>query len=114
MLSAKNKKVLIVDDEVDFGILMTTFFVKKGYQACSATSIYEGMKMLEEQRPDYIFLDNNLPDGLGWGNAKMVIEKYPQTRLILMSALQVPTTSSSLFSILYKPNVVVELEKMFP
>ncbi len=110
----KNKKVLIVDDEKDFGILMTTFFVKKGYEACSATSIYEGMKILEEQRPDYIFLDNNLPDGLGWSNATMVLEKYPDTHLILMSALQVPTTSSTRFSILYKPNIVVELEKMFP
>lgn len=114
MLPVKNKKVLIVDDEVDFGILMTSFFVKRGFEACSATSIYEGMKMLEEYRPDYVFLDNNLPDGLGWGNAKIVLEKYPQTRLILMSALQVPTTSSTLFSILYKPNVVFELEKMFP
>ncbi len=103
-----------MDDEVDFGILMTSFFAKKGYDVYTALSIYDGLRVLEEQRPEYIFFDNNLPDGLGWSNAQLVLDNYPDTRLVLMSALQIPTTSSKNFSILYKPHIVDELQKMFP
>ncbi len=110
----KNNKILIVDDEVDFGIVMSSFFTKKGYNVYTAMSITDGLKILEEQRPEYIFFDNNLPDGLGWSNAQFVLNTYPETRLVLMSALQTPTTSAQNFSILYKPYIVDDLQKMFP
>ncbi len=110
----KTQKVLIIDDEVDFGILMNAFFKKKGYEVYTALSIYEGLRILEEQHPDYIFFDNNLPDGSGWSNAKMVSEKYPDTHLVLMSAMQIPTHFPTHFNIVYKPFIVNELHNMFP
>lgn len=110
----KTKKVLIVDDEADFCMLMNTFFQKKGFTISVATTIHEGLKLLDEVQPDYLFLDNNLPDGLGWSNTQYVLGKYPKTRLVLISALQIPQTSTTSFSIIYKPNIMEGLEKMFP
>ncbi|HPH45847.1 MAG TPA: response regulator, partial [Chryseolinea sp.] len=69
----EEKKILIVDDEKDFGILMKTFFSKKKCKVFLANSIAEGLVMLEKERPDYLFLDNNLPDGLGWGKTEFIL-----------------------------------------
>jgi DNA-binding NtrC family response regulator len=109
----KNKKVLIIDDEVDFGLLMRSFFSKKNYDVFVAHTIEDGMKTLEEQKPDFVFLDNNLPDGLGWGKTEFILVNYPATQLNLISAMDVPKTSASNFHILYKPALRDELAKMF-
>jgi DNA-binding response OmpR family regulator len=109
----KNKKVLVIDDEEDFGSLMTEFFSKKGYQVFVASSIAKGLQLLERENPDFIFLDNNLPDGFGWSETEFILMNYPQTRLNLISALEVPKTSASSFNILYKPSIQDELKKIF-
>lgn len=109
----KNKKVLIIDDEVDFGVLMQSFFSRKNYDVFVAHTIEDGMKTLEEQKPDFVFLDNNLPDGLGWGKTEFILVNYPATQLNLISAMDVPKTSASNFHILYKPALRDELAKMF-
>lgn len=109
----KNKKVLIIDDEVDFGLLMRSFFASKNYDVYVAHTIQEGLQTLEEEKPDFLFLDNNLPDGLGWGKTEYILVNYPNTRLNLISAMDVPKTSASNFHILYKPSLREELVKMF-
>jgi DNA-binding response OmpR family regulator len=109
----KDKGVLIVDDEADFGLLMKDFFCKKGYTVFLANSIATGLGMLQLEKPDVMLLDNNLPDGLGWGKTEFILTNYPKTQLILISAIEVPKTSSTAFSIFYKPQIRDELRKMF-
>jgi DNA-binding response OmpR family regulator len=109
----KNKKVLIIDDEVDFGFLMKRFFTTRKYDVFIAHTMEEGMKLMEEQRPDCIFLDNNLPDGLGWSQTEYILSHYPQSQLNLISALDAPKTSASSFRILEKPIPMEDLTKMF-
>lgn len=109
----KGKSVLIIDDEVDFGVLMRSFFSPKHYEVYVAHTIAEGMKILDEVKPDVIFLDNHLPDGFGWGKTEFILVNYPQSALNLISALDVPVTSSSGFRILHKPMLKDELVKMF-
>ena len=53
-------EILIIDDEVDFGLLMKSFFKPKNYDVFIAHTIADGLKTLEEQKPDFLFLDNNL------------------------------------------------------
>jgi len=109
----KNKKVLIIDDEEDLGLLLQRFFNPRQIDVFVAHTIADGMKILEEQNPDYLFLDNNLPDGLGWGKTEYILVNYPKTQLNLISALDVPKTSASSFRILEKPLLLEELTKMF-
>lgn len=109
----KNRKVLIIDDEVDFGMLMKRFFSQKNYDVLVAYNIADGMKLLEEHHPDIIFLDNNLPDGYGWDKTEFILSTYPQIQLNLISALNVPKTSASAFRILEKQMLLKELPKMF-
>ena len=109
----KKKKILIIDDEEDFGFLMKSFFMSRDFDVYIAFTLAEGMRILDEEKPDVIFLDNNLPDGLGWGETEYILINYPQAQLNLISALNIPKTSASSFRILEKPLRWEELKEMF-
>ena len=109
----KKKKILVIDDEEDFGFLMKSFFTPRNFEVYVALTLIEGMRMLKEELPDVIFLDNNLPDGLGWGQTEFILANYPLTQLNLISALNIPKTSSDSFRILEKPLRWEELKGMF-
>jgi DNA-binding response OmpR family regulator len=108
----KNRKILVIDDEKDFGFLMKSFFSPKNYEVFVAYTLADGMKILAEQNPDIIFLDNNLPDGLGWGKTEYILIHHPLAQLNLISALNVPKTSASSFRILEKPLKFEELRRI--
>ncbi|MEQ1585899.1 MAG: response regulator [Cyclobacteriaceae bacterium] len=109
----KDKRVLIIDDQMDFGFLMEAFFAHKGSTVFLANSMSEGLRILQEEAPDFTFLDNNLPKGFGWSKAEFIQASYPQTQLILITAKEFSKTSST-FRMLYKPFLKDELRKMFP
>lgn len=103
------EKIVIIDDDVDFGFLLSSFFLKKNFNVMLAHTLTEGMTMLEKERPDHIFLDNSLPDGLGWEQTTYILAQYPLANLNLVSALRVPKTSSTAYRILEKPISIDEL-----
>jgi DNA-binding response OmpR family regulator len=107
------EKVLIIDDEADFGFLMTEFFAKKGYTGSLAKTLSEGMDILQREKFNFIFLDNHLPDGFGWSKTEFILANYPDAKLFLVSAMQVPKTSSTSFHILYKPLIKETLKQLF-
>jgi DNA-binding response OmpR family regulator len=61
----RNKKLLIVDDEIDACLLMTRIFRSKFKRIDCAYSLAEALEKARVEPPDVILLDNNLPDGLG-------------------------------------------------
>lgn len=63
-------KVLIIDDEEDLCLLIKTYLSRKDCEVFTAYSLSEGLKKLNDLLPDILFLDNNLPDGLGWEAAE--------------------------------------------
>ena len=83
-----NKRVLIIDDETDFCLLMKNYFGRKNYEVFIFHTLEEGMRNLDTIRPDIIFLDNNLPDGLGWEQTEYISKHFPNTRINLISAYQ--------------------------
>lgn len=84
--SNMKQKILIVDDETDFCMIMKGYFIKKGYDVSVAYTLQEGLTAVKELRPDILFLDNNLPDGQGWDMMKDIVEIIPQIRAFLVSA----------------------------
>ncbi len=71
------QKVLIIDDEEDLCHLMKSFFVPLGYEVQAAYTLSDGLDLVRSMLPDFIFIDNNLPDGLGW-------EKVDYIRSVLL------------------------------
>ena len=77
----KNKKILIIDDDQDFGLALKFFFAKKNFDLLLAHTLSEGMLILEREKPEYVFLDNCLPDGLGRGKSEYIHAQYPHSNL---------------------------------
>jgi DNA-binding response OmpR family regulator len=97
------RKVLVIDDDEDFGIALTIFFADKPYQLFLALTLAEGMVLLERERPDHIFLDNSLPDGQGWEKTEFILANYPKVQINLISALRIPRPSGAIVRVLDKP-----------
>lgn len=91
------KKILIVDDEEDLCLLLKIYFTRKKYAVSIANTLTDGLKELENWQPDVLFLDNNLPDGLGWDKAPELLDHYPNLVIHLISAFhpKVPNHHSS-------------------
>ncbi len=80
------RKVLIIDDEVDFCLLLKYYLSKKDCDVSMSHTLREGLGMVENKHPDVIILDNNLPDGLGWSEAQNILKHSPDANLFLISA----------------------------
>ena len=89
------KKILIIDDEVDFCIIMKGYFEKKDFEVHLAYNLQRGLFQLDEKKPDILFLDNNLPDGQGWQYVEQIVEKNPHLIVYLVSAHQSKSSFSS-------------------
>jgi DNA-binding response OmpR family regulator len=61
----KEKKILVVDDEVTILEIMKEFFEMEGYTVFTAQNAKEALKMLGEEAFMVMFLDLKLPDMSG-------------------------------------------------
>jgi DNA-binding NtrC family response regulator len=80
------KKIVIIDDEVDLCHLLRTYFEDLDHEVHLAYNLASGMVLLNDVTPDVLFIDNNLPDGLGWEKLKYLLEKFPNSKINLISA----------------------------
>ena len=80
------KRVLIVDDEADICLLLSGLLRRLGYQPTCAHFIEEGRQWLDSQQFDAIFLDLNLPDGLGFDLLPFIKEGQQEAKIIMISA----------------------------
>lgn len=111
-----NMKVLIIDDEIDLSLLLKSYFVRRGYEVILAHTLSEGLTDLAELRPDILFLDNNLPDGIGWDEASAIVTRHPDLKLYLISAYHpiVPVLPENAHCrVLEKPISFSELDTIF-
>jgi two-component system OmpR family response regulator len=79
-------KILIVDDEMDYCVIMKSYFEEKNYEVFLAYTLREATEMLDIISPDILFLDNNLPDGKGWECVEEINKKFPLIKIYLISA----------------------------
>lgn len=110
------KKVLIIDDEVDLCLLMKSYFLRKNYEVYIAHTLKDGVQRLDEIIPDYLFIDYNLPDGLGWDKLPEMYRKHPAINYHLISAFR-PTIPADLdeakLTIWEKPISLKALDNFF-
>lgn len=80
------KKVLIIDDEVDICFLIAAILKKQNFFSACAYSISTGMEKIKEIKPDILFLDINLPDGSGLDIIHSIKASSPNIYIIVISA----------------------------
>lgn len=84
-MTNKNKKILFVDDEVEFCSLMREYFSTK-YDVETASDGQEALSKLEEFQPGCILLDLKMPQMDGLEALKLIKLSYPDMKVIIVSA----------------------------
>jgi two-component system response regulator HydG len=59
------KKILIVEDDISFGLMLETWFKKNGYDAYTVPSFDRAKFFLNKTSVDLLLTDLRLPDGSG-------------------------------------------------
>lgn len=65
-----SKKILIVDDDVDFIEAMTTLLESKGYTVISVSDGRQGFDKARDEKPDLLLLDVMMPQADGFDIAR--------------------------------------------
>ncbi|MGO9022089.1 MAG: response regulator [Syntrophobacteraceae bacterium] len=92
------KRILVVDDEQDVRVFMTTLLETSGFKPMAATNGQEGLEMARRQKPALIIMDIMMPKESGIFMYREV-KKDPQLSgipVIMVSALSKKTFFHSL------------------
>jgi response regulator of citrate/malate metabolism len=57
-----------------------------GHELSSRYTLRTGLEALVTLKPDWLILDNDLPDGRGWDKVDDILEDFPSLRIINISA----------------------------
>jgi CheY-like chemotaxis protein len=65
-------RILFVDDNLDLVYVVTKIFKRAGHEVVHASDGEEGLRMIEEDRPDLVLLDVMMPRIDGWEVCKRI------------------------------------------
>jgi CheY-like chemotaxis protein len=84
----KKKKILLVDDDVDFLEMHSAVLENRGYQVVTARSSQECLDKLDKIRPDVVVLDVMMERfDSGFRASKKIKEKFRNTAVILLTSI---------------------------
>ncbi len=105
------KKILVIDDEKDMRVYLSTLFQKAGYEVESAPNGDEGLSSAKKNKPDLITLDIMMPKKSGV-KAYRELRTSPETRDVPIIILTGLTRQEDFFGDqlgdIPQPNAVVE------
>ncbi len=78
-------RILIVDDDPAFCLMLATFLDKSGFESGKALSGKECLSALEKARYDLVLTDLRLPDMTGIDVLREIKSQYPKVPVILMT-----------------------------
>lgn len=83
----KPKHILILDDEREICFLLAALLNQMGYHTECAHNLDDGIYMLSHSSPfDLVFLDLNLPDGLGHKIVPNIKQQNHEAKVVMISA----------------------------
>ncbi len=80
-----SSKILVVDDDTAFCVMLKTFLQKKGFEVTNAFNAQDADNALKEQSFDIVLTDIRLPDSDGLQILKKTKEASRDTQIILMT-----------------------------
>ncbi|MEW6673385.1 MAG: ATP-binding protein [Thermodesulfobacteriota bacterium] len=83
--STANKKILIVDDEIEIGRLIKELLITLGYRVEYVDSGKEAVDKYKSWRPDAVLLDRNMPGMDGMTCAEAIANYDAQAKILILS-----------------------------
>jgi len=87
ILIQNDTRVLIIDDEEELCILLKAFISKKGAKVEYLLKLKDCLDKISTLKPNIVFLDNNLPDGIGLDFIERIKAIDKGIFLIMISAM---------------------------
>ena len=78
--------ILIVEDDMTFSLMLTTWLGKKGFVVISSSSVSDAKRRLGEEAFDLVISDLRLPDSDGIDLLKWLKSTHPSLPLIMMTS----------------------------
>lgn len=78
--------ILIVEDDITFSLMLTTWLGKKGFAVNSSSSVLDAKRKIEEGTFDLVLSDLRLPDSDGISLLRWLKETHPSLPLIMMTS----------------------------
>ena len=78
--------ILIVEDDITFSLMLTTWLGKKGFVVRSSSSVSDAKRRLGEEAFDLVISDLRLPDSDGIDLLKWLKNTHPSLPLIMMTS----------------------------
>ncbi len=83
-----NKKILLIDDERDFTVLVKKRIESWGYEFASASTGLSGIKALIKIKPDLVILDLVMPDMDGISVLKRIRKVNKKIPVIMLTSYE--------------------------
>lgn len=77
---------MIIDDDPDLGMLMTSTLEHRKIHTMAVHSLPEAAEYLTYLKPTIIFLDNSFPEGLGINFIQDIKEADKEIKIVMMTA----------------------------
>ena len=87
-MAQDKKKILVIDDEDDIRLVVTTRLERAGYATIVAADGLEGLRHFYNDRPDLVVLDIAMPEMDGWQVLERIREVSNLPVLMLTAAAQ--------------------------
>jgi two-component system response regulator HydG len=91
-LNEMMRKILVVDDEPDMVSTCQRLLKRLGYDCVTAQTVSDAIRLIDEEHPDLVVTDLNLPVGDGFEVSRHVRQNQPKTPVILITAFLTPET----------------------
>lgn len=79
------KKILIVDDEINIGLLLSKFLTRNGFEVSTSTSGSVAMELLSKETFNLVLCDFRLEDTDGREMLRKIKASYPSTGVIIIT-----------------------------
>jgi two-component system KDP operon response regulator KdpE len=85
-------RIVIIEDEEELGMLMGNYLKKRLFNQSPgsitiAKNLKDGLSFIKEIKPEWVILDNNLPDGKGIHALEIIRKLGGKTQILMMSAM---------------------------
>lgn len=112
-----DRKALIIDDQFEICQLLKLILNLSHISSVYTGTLRETREVLSTFIPDIIFIDQNLPDGLGFNEIPKIKKLLPEATIIAMTTLITPSQKVELINngasfTLEKPFTIQQINKL--